>query len=415
VKPRNILIVTYYYPPLNSIGARRPHALAKWLGRRGHDVTVLSSVQSGPALDDAPARVIRTRDLLSSRLNWRKDIAAVASGRIDAPWDPSPGFWGSLVVPDIQLVSWIPFAIATALRTHREVGFDVVISTSPVESAHLVGAALQRRCVPWVADLRDGWRFEPARPEWPFPLQRRLDTLFERETLARADEIVTVTDPLSEDLRARLGLGVTTITNGFDPDLVVNNDARSYADPAKLTLVYTGRLGPKQSLVPLLEALARIARYDRTASERIELLLAGPRTAEQERIYGRQDFEPFIRYLGYVSHSVALSIQREADVLVLAASRSRHGEATGKLYEYLAARRPILLLGTGNAAAEIVESCGAGVAIATDDIDAAEAVVRRALAGNLSTPPESAGDAYAYPVIAERYERLIELVIGRRA
>src|SRR5215207_6879415 len=126
-----ILLVAYYYPPLNIIGARRPAALAKWLRRRGHDVTVLTSVQSGRGPDPAPSRLVRSRDLLATRLNWRGASLDVVTGKSDAVWDPDPGIWGSLIVPDVQLISWVPFAAAAALRLHRQVGFDALVTTSP--------------------------------------------------------------------------------------------------------------------------------------------------------------------------------------------------------------------------------------------------------------------------------------------
>src|SRR5215207_3772939 len=350
-----ILLVAYFYPPLNSIGARRPAALAKWLRRRGHDVTVLTSVQSGVSPDDAAAGVVRTRDLLATRLNWRGESQAVATGQSDAAWDPDPGVWGSIVMPDIQLVSWVPFAVAAARRLHRRKAFDVVITTSPVESGHVIGVALRRAGVPWIADMRDGWRFEAPREDWPLAPQRWLDGQLERAALGRASKVVMVTEPLSEDLRRRRRLHVATITNGFDPDEEAEAVAAAApVDGGKLTLAHTGGLGHKQSLRPLLEALVRIERSQPGLSDRVELLLAGQRTAEQQALHAEPAFAPFIRYLGFVERPTALAIQRRADVLVLITSGKRRGEATGKLFEYLAARRPILLFGTDNAAAEIV-------------------------------------------------------------
>jgi glycosyltransferase involved in cell wall biosynthesis len=261
--------------------------------------------------------------------------------------------------------------------------------------------------------MRDGWRYEAPREDWPLAAQRWLDGQLERAVLSRADEVVMVTEPLSEDLRRRRGLHVETITNGFDPDDYDGiGPVDSPADPAKLTLAHTGGLGHKQSLRPLLEALVRISHDEPALHERVELLLAGQRTAEQRALHAEPAFAPFVRYVGFVSRPTALAIQRSADVLVLITSGERRGEATGKLFEYLAARRPILLLGTGNAAADIVIDAGAGIAIPTHDTDVAEAALRRILDGRLPDPPPSSRERYAYPVLAERYEHLIEHVIA---
>lgn len=420
---RRILLVAYYYPPLNSIGARRPSALAKWLRRRGHDVTVLTSVNSGRLPDDRARGTVRAHDLLATRLNWRGRSHAVATGQVDAPWNPGRGFWGSIVVPDIQLVSWAPFALGQALRLHRRRHFDVVITTSPVESVHAVGIALQRKGVPWIADMRDGWRFEAPREDWPLKLQRWIDARLEQLVVRRADEVVIVTEPLAADLRARHGIAVETLTNGFDPDDVPTAEPeldRNSGDPCgpggrPLVLAHTGGIGRERTLRPLLAALARLAKQQPGLHERIRLVLAGAQTPEERALYAQRDFAPFVEHHGFVPREQALALQRSADVLVLVTTGVRRGEATGKLFEYLAARRPILVLGTETAAATMVEEAGAGVAIPVRDVDAAEAAVRRILAGDFPSPPPGAADRYAYPEIAARYEQVIERAIARRA
>jgi glycosyltransferase involved in cell wall biosynthesis len=420
---RRILLVAYFYPPQNIIGARRPYALAKWLRRRGHEVTVLTSVQSGRGPDEAPSRLLRTRDLLTTRLNWRKEGLQAITGQSDAAWSPGPNFWGAIFVPDVQLISWTPFAVHAALRLHRRLGLDAVITTSPVASAHAVGLALSRRGVPWVADLRDGWRFEAPRDEWPLRLQRQLDAALERLVICGADEVVTVSEPLSEDLRRRYGIAVETITNGFDPDEITSEvdaggtpagRAAAAVDSAKLTLVHTGGLGHERTVQPVLEALARLAREDASVRERVEIVLAGAQTKQERAMYVDPEFSPFVRHLGFIPRADAMALQRAADVLLLVTSGVRTGEATGKLFEYLAAGRPILVLGAGSAAADIVVRAGAGSAVPVRDAHAAEAAMREILAGGIPAPPESARAAYAYPALTARYERVLERAIARQ-
>ncbi len=410
---RRILLAAYFYPPMNIIGARRPHALAKWLCRRGHEVTVVTSRASGEADGESPISVIRTMDLLATRINWRRQSREVVSGQRAGTWEPEAGIWGSIVVPDIQAVSWAPFAIAAALREHRRHRFDAVITTSPVESGHAVGLALSRRHVPWIADLRDGWRFEPARSPFPLRAQRGVDDYLERVVVRRADTIVTVSEPITQDLRRRYGVPAVTITNGFDPDDVRNAVPPPAAStPGKLTFVHTGRLGATQSLQPLLEALARLAEADATVPERVEVMLAGAQTARERELYANPRFAPFIRHLGFISHEQAMGLQREADVLLLVTSGRRISEVTGKLFEYLAAARPILLFGAGTAAADIVAAAGAGIAVPVTDPGAAEAAVRALLASG-PPPAREAAEPYAYSALAARYEDTIEETIRR--
>jgi len=415
-----VLLVAYYYPPLNIIGARRPFALAKWLRCRGHEVTVLTSLQTGHGPDEASSRLVRTRDLLTSRMNWRGKSLEVVTGQSDAAWDHGPSVWGSIFVPDVQLISWMPFAVTASLRLHRRLRFDAVITTSPLESAHAVGLALSGRGVPWIADMRDGWRFEAPREEWPLRAQRLLDDAFERLVVRKACEVVTVSEPLSADLRRRHGIAVETITNGYDPDEMSDfktpdgEEVTRAISSRKLTFVHTGGLGAERTLHPVLDALARMAVADDALHERVELVLAGAQTEQERAMYADPRFAPFVRHVGFVSRGQAMALQRAADTLLLVTSGVRTGEATGKLFEYLAAGRPILVLGKGSAAADIVIAAGAGSAIPVRDTGAAETALRAILAGDIGDLPSSARKAYSYATLAARYEQVLERAITRR-
>lgn len=410
-----ILLTAYFYPPMNIIGARRPHALAKWLRREGHDVVVLTSLHSGRPVEENSVPVIRARDLLATRLNWRRGNVAAMTGQTDGIWEPGLSLWGSIFVPDLQVVSWIPFAIGSALRLNRREPFDAVVTTSPVDSTHLVGAALARLGVTWIADLRDGWCFEPPREPLPLRVQRRIDAALERTLLRAADGLVAVTDPITVDLERRLGIPATTITNGFDPeDSIDKRVAAGATGERRITLVHTGRLGASQTLEPVLEALGRIVRDDEALRGKVEIVLAGARTERERRLYADPRYEGLVRHLGFVSRAEAIELQQRADILLLVTSGRRSSEATGKLYEYLAARRPILVLGDRTAAAAIVERAGAGVAIPVANPDAAEQVLREMIASPPVPPSEDAIAQYAYPQIAARYEEVIRAAIARR-
>jgi Glycosyl transferase 4-like domain len=212
---RSILLVAQLSPPSELSAARRVAGLAKYLDRLGHRITVLTSLSSGRG-PVTGARVVRTRDLLVSRLNWRRQSFEALAGEADGGgYEAAPSRLASVFVPDLAVVGWLPFALPRCRALAADA--DAVITTSPPHSGHLVGLALRGRGVPWVADFRDGWTFESDRPPWPLAAQRELDEGLERAVVRGADALVAVAEPIAADLGARFDREVATITNGFDP------------------------------------------------------------------------------------------------------------------------------------------------------------------------------------------------------
>jgi glycosyltransferase involved in cell wall biosynthesis len=408
-----VLIVSHFYPPGEMVAARRPAALAKWLERLGYRVLVLTSAAwgSGPA----PGRVWRTRDLMGSRLNWRGGNLRAWTGQgEEADYDPSPSLLARLVVPDVALATWVPFALGAAGRIAAGERIDCVLTTSGPESGHLVGLALRRRGAAWIADFRDGWGFESIH-SWPTGLQRQLDAGLERLVVRRADAVTAVTEPIAADLRGRFGTDALTLTNGFDPDEAPPDAPRDeLLSEDRLSLVHTGRMASShRSPQPLVEALRLLDARSPELAREIELVFAGPLTPAERGLLEALGDRAVLP--GSVPHRRSLRLQRQADGLVLLTAGSRRGEATGKLFEYLQATRPVLVLGERTEAARIVEDAGAGAAVPVDDPTAIAAGLERLARGELAPSGDSARrEAFAYPALARRLAEVVEAARERR-
>ena len=409
---RAILLVAYFYPPCRDTGALRPASMAKWLRRLGHRVIVLTTSAYGVGGDE---EAVRTTDAQ----RWRARLHG--RDRIDVLYDSDtyagrPHPLSRLIVPEPLALAWAPFARHRALRLHRERDFDCVITTSPPESAHGVGMALARRGVPWVADVRDAWTFEPLRPEFPTAAQRRLDRRLERRWLAAADVVACVSAPAAEDLRARGIAEPLLIRNGWDPELAATDGhaPTGLLDPARASLVYTGRFGSYgRDPRPLIAALARLARDDPGAAARLELVVAGPLTAEEARLLATDVSPARIVAVGSLERERALALQREADALLLLTQPTRSQLLNIKLFEYLAAGRPILALAGDTEAGRVVEGIG-GETVRADDVTAIAAALARLAAGGLEAPAADAVAPFTYPAPAARMAEAVELAIARR-
>ena len=385
--------------------------MVKYLGRLGWRITVLCSAISGEGPIEGAEEVVRTPDLMASRLNWRRGhFAALTGARSEGYAERSR--LEAVVVPDLAALTWVPVALPRALKLARRAHYDAVLTTSPPPSAHAIGYALRRRGVPWIAELRDGWIFEPPHPPWPLRSQRRADRLIEERLLEQADAVVAVTEPIVRDLRDRLGLDAHLITNGFDPEereLPVQGD--HLLDPGKHSFVHTGRLAlagvdPR----PLLAAVRALQAREPSIASGIELVFAGPLSGDEQRLLAAPDLAGVVRTVGALERERTLGLQRQADTLVVVTGgAARRSVATGKLFEYLAAGPPILVLGDETEAARIVREVEAGAATSATDPSSIAAALRE----HAEAEPAERRDLehvadYSWEQLAPRYAQLIE-------
>ncbi len=393
-RPLRLLVVAYYFPPSGGAGVQRVLKWTKHLPAHGVRPTVLT-VEAGayPQLDptlwaDVPAGVAvhRTRSLdpfgayarLTGRtraeaVRARTDAMAVDTGgggeaaieRV-AEWVRANAF-----VPDAR-VGWVPFAVARGLRLIRRAAgrgepFDALLTSGPPHSTHLTAWALRRLTgTPWVADFRDPWTDIHYYAELPrSAAARRLDEVLERGVLRAADAAVTVSPSWARLLGAKVGRAVEVIPNGFDPEDFGEAPA---AVGERFELVHVGSLYASRNPEALWQALAALRAEDGIPNLRVRLV--GRVGEEVIAAAGRHGLEEVVAVEPYVPHAEAVRWMQRATALLLTTEPQRHeaGHVTGKLYEYLAAGRPVLALGdpSGDAAALLRET-GGGRTFARDD------------------------------------------------
>ncbi len=220
-----VLLVTLYFPPAGGGGVQRPLKFATHLPGLGIELHVLAP--------DDPKWIHRDDDLPTPSLAWVHRVRFVGpKGR--RPAEELHGtagleryqrqlqlFGRRLLFPD-ENVSWNLTAIPAALRIVREEGIDVVITTSPPGSVHLVGAAVKRQTrARWVADLRDSLVAFQHRDTQRLAVRAKEQGrhMVARLVASQADAIVTVSDAIAEEMRgSSLAAPVLTIANGSDFD-----------------------------------------------------------------------------------------------------------------------------------------------------------------------------------------------------
>ena len=370
--------MTMYFPPAGGGGVQRSLKLAQYLPGFGIETHVLAP--------DDPKWVHRDTELRVPTQAW-VHRARYLGPRARKPSEELRAATGvaralvraqvtarRLLLPDAS-VTWNATAIPTAIRIVRREGIDAVLTTSPPGSIHLVGAAVRRATgARWLADLRD-------------PLvahqHRRSDTTAARarqatnERLARlvarhADAVSCVSEAIADEMRALGARGpVRTIGNGCDFDDFAGLE---YERSPRFRITHAGSFFGKRDPRPFLEALAGsdldlVARFvgDFRSSDR--------EFAESLGLGDRLELVP------YAPRSESLRLQRDSEALLLLvpdADGRGKGVLSGKVFEYLAAGRPILaVVPPDGAAAELVRSTHAGLVVAPDDVDG----IRAALEG----------------------------------
>src|SRR5829696_359429 len=375
-----VLVVTMYWPPAGGAGVQRPLKLAGQLSRLGVEVHILAPegtkwVQRDDTLREPEAVVVhRTRNIgpaarrPGEELHGLRGIARVRR--------QLPIVLRALLVPDASVL-WNLTAIPAARRIATRERIDVILTTSPPGSVHLVGFAVKRLGVPWVADLRDSIASHAHRRR-----DIRGERALARQVARRADAIVAASGAIAAEMSAIAPRGsVAVIPNGCDFD---DFEGLAYRQAPRFRITHTGGFAGRRSPRPFLEALAR-SGADVIARFVGDFQTADREWAEELGLADRLELVP------YVPHGEALALQRDSEALLLivpdAGGRGR-GVLSAKVFEYLAAERPILaVVPPDGEAARLLGETGAAVVVAPDDVDgmarAIEDLQRRWQAGQL--------------------------------
>ena len=367
-----VLVLSYYFPPAGGPGVQRALKFVKYLPECGWTPTVLTVRQGAypahdPSLaDEVPrqATVHRTPSLdphwFYARLTGRSDDDQVDVGSVqgrEEGWVELVGRWvrANFFLPDAR-VGWVPFAVWRGRQVLAEQRVDAILTTGPPHSTHLSGALLQATTgVPWVADFRDPWTDINYYDELPHTRwARRLDAALERLVLRRARAVTTVSPSWRDLLSRKANLdssAVTVVQNGFDADDIAPGP--SDPSPDTFALTHVGSLYASRNPTALWRALRRLQEANAVPALRIRLVgTVDPNVRESLRAHGlmgRTEIVP------YVPHDEAVEHMRRAGLLLLSIEEfpAAEGMMTGKIYEYLAAGRPVVGVGppTGDAAA----------------------------------------------------------------
>lgn len=411
---RRLLIVAAEFPPVKGIGRLRPLKFCQHLECLGWDTAVLAPTEGAiqpvdpETLSEIPVhtkvyrapilqpkvRMVRWAKSLFRKGTKTKPGATVSqyagsSGR-DPEVAPSAGrralghFMGridvfvrrNVLIPD-DIALWYGPALEVGMTAIREFRPHVILATAPHFTNLIVGARLSRKSgVPWVADYRDLWTGDVLRA-WVPAWRKRLELAIERWVLASASAVISVSEPKSEVLRARVAdtrkCPVVTLTNGYDPE-EFERVVPERGPAGKFRIVYAGRLFKNRRGYELIEAAGALLRERPELRDRLRIEYFGGVSPEiearMEEMISSFALGDVVRFHPDVSYERSKALQMGADALLLIvdSGETSSGVIPGKLFEYVAARRPILCIAAEGATTEIIAAGRLGTTVEPGDV-----------------------------------------------
>jgi len=364
---KKVLVITYYWPPSGGAGVQRWVKFIKYFKDQNINPFIISvdpDFASYPLIDnslknDIPDNTNVYLTKTNEPYSFYKKINNNQTPYAGFANEGRPNFFqkiarfirGNFFIPDSRK-GWNNFAYKKAVEILEKENIDTVITTSPPHSTQLIGLKLKEtQNIKWIADLRDPWTDiyyykSMLHTKWA----KQKDLNYEKRVIEKSDKVVVVSDSIKQLLLNKSNLvkesKIHIIPNGFDDDdfLVSSKNNNS-----KFLLSYVGTITKDYPLDSIKKAISNLninLEFTGKADEPTKLLL-----------------NEVASFNNHVKHKESINLLLASDMLLLVIPKisNNKGILTGKLFEYLGARKPILCIGpTDGDAAKIIEECKAG-------------------------------------------------------
>ena len=421
-----ILIVSYFFPPFNAIGAVRVGKTAKYLREMGYEVKVISAMDqtllNTLALEIPKTNVIYTKWFNVNKIfEWafgRKKIATMGyTAAIEKNSLLRRLAYAYKIVfnlPDSQ-IGWYPYAVSAGQSLIRQWRPDVIVASAmPITSLLVANSLAKKYGIPWVGELRDLWVDNPYLSYYP-KWRRHFEAKLERRVLGSACGLVSISDPLVAHLRDRYTCPVSLVMNGFDP--VDYPQSLEAGHSSEIHIVYTGMIYiGRRDPSPLFKAMAKLG----VDKKRVKVSFYGRYLGTIHSLAMKYDVVDQVFVHEPVAYRDSLRIQAEADVLLLLLwnDSQEKGSYTGKLFEYLGARRPILAIGPqDNVATQLIVDRFAGVVFDSMNEEGLLAqlrawIVLKKQGGMLPRLPEAVSEGYTRREQTQKLADFLQQCVG---
>lgn len=377
---KRVLIISYYWPPTGGSGVQRWVKFAKYLPEEGWQPVIYTPENPEQLAIDTSleaevpedTEVIKTHIIEPYEL-YKKVLRKSGHSKEAVEVNPvnaqhksflqKAAMWvrGNLFRPDPRCL-WIRPSVRFLKKYLAEHPVDLIVSTGPPQSMHLIGFRLARETgLPWIADFRDPWtrifyfkhlQMTRATEKW----HERM----EKKVLDEASAVVAVSPLVQQEFQAMTDTPVELVTNGFDEcDFEGSECTEAYGGPEKdFTITHTGLFAADGNPTVLWDVLSEKCAKDEKFRKLLKIKLIGKTDEQIIKAIEDRGLKDMLDDMGYQPHSVAVQEQRKASVLILPLRKEPEYKAVlpGKLFEYLASFRPVLGIGQPDGAMAMILS-----------------------------------------------------------
>lgn len=350
---KKVLVIVYYWPPSGGAGVQRWLKFVKYLPQFDWQPTVITTSNGDyPAIDESllkevpeDIKVIRTKTPTFGKWFSKAGEQSAPYGSLETSEEDSFfrrfAIWCrlNLTVPDARVV-WNKYALQAAFEEMRKFKYDLIITSGPPHSTHLIGRKLKNIFnVKWLVDFRDPWtKIDYLEKVNRFALTKKIDEKLEQKIINQCDRIISINKSILKGLKA-INKGII-IPNGFDPADFTEIEKKK---TKKFQINYFGNITAERDPSIVLKAVNQI--YSQFPE--IQINIWGNVSDEVKADLISLDENKFVKFHNYIPHDKMMRRMVNSSLLLLLINNvpNNLGILTGKIYEYLGAKVPVLGVG----------------------------------------------------------------------
>jgi len=377
---KRVLIITYYWPPTGGGGVQRWLKFVKYFRNFGVEPIIFTPENpERPSTDDSLLDEIPNNIKIITNNIWepysfykqftgRKksdkiQTAFLNEKKVKSSLLENIAIWirGNIFIPDARKF-WIKPSVKLLSDYLNINDVDAIISTGPPHSAHLIAYHLKQNTnIPWLADFRDPWTNIDYYRD--LKLGKRADKKhhhLEKLVLQKADSVSVISPGMQKEFKSIVDRKYHIIPNGYDTEDIIDHKITETND---FVLSHIGSMSKTRTPYCLLEVLSEIIKENESFEKKLIIKNVGKIDTHALESFKKNGLTNKLELVDYLPHNEVIAEQQSASMLLLLVNDTPNAKLilTGKIFEYLASKRPIICVAPEDGdAAKVISECNAG-------------------------------------------------------